>query len=561
MSLTEILDIAIDSVPQQLGDGVPRARTLHLTDYPVPLWVRIDLNPLQVAKVELMPADLAVYGGFVELLSSEAGPAPIPPVDTGFFVSPTGSALNDGSKASPWSLAHALSGAGGVIQPGDLINIRGGSYGDGSITSTSGFAGTSTARVVFRQYGGDAPLGERAIFDGTLEVETAYTDVRGIEVFQSDPNAFPGVVGHEGIVLGTGAGDATGSRVINCVIHDCAMTGITHWLNCHGGVIYGVISYNNGTNHNLDHGFYTHDSEYVVDTCIAFNNLARGFQGYDSARDQRNVIFRKLISFGNGEISTVVDKDYNYVARVLSPRVMENFVLEDFVGFHKPPSGGKGQQLRFGTFGNVTGQVSAFVRRAYLWGGNVNVEFNDFQNLTVEEISAIDSGATQPVLLLREIPSASVVWQNNTWYRDPTLNRWTFRASKYIWDDWRVATGLGNTDTATALPPPTTYFLFINEYSQAEDKGRGHLAIFNHDGLASVPVDISDVIRVGESYEIRNVQDLWGTPVVSGVYAGGDVNVPMTTGVAPPTPIGATRVFATPPTTAPDFDCFLVLKV
>ena len=48
----------------------------------------------------------------------------------------------------------------------------------------------------------------------------------------------------------------------------------------------------------------------------------------------------------------------------------------------------------------------------------------------------------------------------------------------------------------------------------------------------SVPVDLSGVVRPGASFAVRNVQDLFGTPVVSGVYRGGAVGIPMI-GVAP----------------------------
>ena len=44
--------------------------------------------------------------------------------------------------------------------------------------------------------------------------------------------------------------------------------------------------------------------------------------------------------------------------------------------------------------------------------------------------------------------------------------------------------------------------------------------------------------------------------VVSGVYNGGTVNIPMT-GVTPPTPLGGPRM---PPRTAPEFDVFVVQK-
>ncbi|HEX6533934.1 MAG TPA: Ig-like domain-containing protein, partial [Gemmatimonadaceae bacterium] len=53
---------------------------------------------------------------------------PPPPTDahSGWFVSPTGTSGASGAATSPWSLAFALGGANGKIQPGDTVWLRGG---------------------------------------------------------------------------------------------------------------------------------------------------------------------------------------------------------------------------------------------------------------------------------------------------------------------------------------------------------------------------------------------------------------------------------------------------
>jgi hypothetical protein len=86
--------------------------------------------------------------------------------------------------------------------------------------------------------------------------------------------------------------------------------------------------------------------------------------------------------------------------------------------------------------------------------------------------------------------------------------------------------------------------------------GRGHIIIYNWSLAASVPVDLSPVLAKGDAFAVWNVQDLFGTPVLSGTYSGGTVSIPMT-GVTPPTPQGGTRM---PPRTAPEFDVFVVQK-
>ena len=77
------------------------------------------------------------------------------------------------------------------------------------------------------------------------------------------------------------------------------------------------------------------------------------------------------------------------------------------------------------------------------------------------------------------------------------------------------------------------------------------------DQLATVQVDLSSVLAVGQAFEIRNVQDFYGTPAVSGVYGGGMVGVPMA-GVAPPIPLGLSSTPA--PVTGPTFNVFVVVR-
>ena len=82
------------------------------------------------------------------------------------------------------------------------------------------------------------------------------------------------------------------------------------------------------------------------------------------------------------------------------------------------------------------------------------------------------------------------------------------------------------------------------------------MIIYNWTRQASVAVALSGVLPVGARYEIRNVQDFFGTPVASGTYGGGTVSIPMS-GVTAVQPIGGAST--APPRTGPDFDAFVVV--
>src|SRR3954466_9134387 len=46
----------------------------------------------------------------------------------GYYVATDGTSSGDGSTDNPWNMPTALSGAGGAIQPGDTVWVRGGTY-------------------------------------------------------------------------------------------------------------------------------------------------------------------------------------------------------------------------------------------------------------------------------------------------------------------------------------------------------------------------------------------------------------------------------------------------
>ena len=97
----------------------------------------------------------------------------------------------------------------------------------------------------------------------------------------------------------------------------------------------------------------------------------------------------------------------------------------------------------------------------------------------------------------------------------------------------------------------TQVFVRPNQY----EPGRAHVVIYNWGGQSSVPVSLVNVVPVGAHFEVRNVQDVFGAPLLSGTYSGGSINIPMG-GVTPPAPIGGSP--RAPIHTGPAFDVFLV---
>jgi hypothetical protein len=143
-------------------------------------------------------------------------------------------------------------------------------------------------------------------------------------------------------------------------------------------------------------------------------------------------------------------------------------------------------------------------------------------------------------------------WTRNTWVRDANARAWRHAGGRHTWDDWRRATGLGDSDQVLPDPPlETKVFVRPNRY----EPGRAHIVVYNWGRLSQVAVDVSGVLVEGDRYEVRNVQEVFGPPVSGGVYRGGSIDVPMA-GVAPPVPLG--RATRTAPHTGPAFDVFLL---
>ena len=75
--------------------------------------------------------------------------------------------------------------------------------------------------------------------------------------------------------------------------------------------------------------------------------------------------------------------------------------------------------------------------------------------------------------------------------------------------------------------------------------------------VAQISVDLSaSGLRNGQNYEIRDVQNLFDQPVLSGTYTGAPVTLPMT-GLRTAIPTWNHAVM--PRSTLPEFGVFLVL--
>ena len=423
--------------------------------------------------------------------------APTPQVHL-YYVAPVprGAPAGNGSPAHPWDLATALAGAGGRIHPGDTVWLSGGRY---TGTFSTQLRGEPGRLVVFRQERG---AGARATIDGTLHAGGAYLAFWGFEIMQSNPSS-----GDYGLEART-----NGGRFINLVIHDAGTMGVSFWTPGEDAELYGCIVYNNGTHENLDHGVYVHNergTKRLADN-VFFNNLAYGIHVYAGPRNppQHNIWVQGNIAFNNGTISRRYRAKGNILAGGDVP--MSGIDVSSNLLYF---SGTDGVNLRLG-YAPVSNE-DVIARGNFMWGGATALWLGQWQRAQVDGNTL--GGA--PELLAG---SATPFERANLSYPLPRV------------------------------PSAAAVFVRPNRY----ERGRAYIVAYNFPRRAELKADVAGVLNPGDAYELRSVQDPFGSPLARGTYAGDSLPLPMSDPVSPALPIG--RPTTTPPTTRPLFDVFLL---
>jgi hypothetical protein len=484
---------------------------------------------------------VATYGG-------TAGPAAVAVL--GWFAAPAGSSTGDGS-GRPWDLQTALHGGNGSVQPGDTIWLRGGTYTSASPLNST-LAGTPSAPIVVRQY-----PGERAILDARgatsptmrgdfLTAAGNYSTFWGFEVMDSDPNRSTDTRPNLIVV------NASHVKLINLTVHDGGI-GFYTFSEPVDIEIYGCLAYNNGWQEAVfgnGHGIYAKSTSgpvYLRDN-ILFNQFGYGLHIFTIAGPDglTNIHAEGNVSFNNGAVSA--DPVNSPSANILfgGSEPVRNGTLVDNMTYFSPNVGVHNLLIGFG----MTVNQDLTVRNNYAVGGMLLLDVGWWQSLTMTDNSLF--GSTSDMIWLRDSTLSGFQLANNRYYRDSSAQAWGYINTDYGFAGWQQVSGMGATDRAvTSDPADPKVFLRPNRY----EPGRANLIIYDWTRQATVPVDLSGIVRVGDRYDVRNVQDFFGAPVLSGTYAGGPVDVPMA-GVTPVAPIGGSPT--PPPQTGPDFGVFVV---
>lgn len=428
---------------------------------------------------------------------------PAAPVDdaAAIYVAPGGWSGGDGSKEHPLDLKTALSPTS-PVKPGGTVFLRGGAYKIAAITSE--VAGTEQAPITVRSY-----PGEQAVLDGAQAEGTAltmlgdWTVFRDFEMTNSNPQRRgPRPTGID--VRGKG------QKIINVVVHDYG-NGIALGSDAVDAEVYGNIVYYNGTmppEGPQGHGIVGQNKTGVrrlVDN-VVFGQFGSGIRAYASEQGFLNDFqLEGNVASNNG----IGGSEYSVLLG--GNRIAERSVLTANYAYDNPGAG-----INLGYAAGCVDLVAKDNYFAVLKGGYslqlVNCQGHLQGNAFI--------GATRGI-------------------SDQTIVTQTELAAKYTGNEFR--------DAASA----NKVVVRGNRYT----KGRGHIIVFNWEHAKEVRAEVPQgVLERGAAYEVHDVRNLGGSPVASGTYDGGAIEIPME-GLTAAAVVGWQP---TPAHTAPEFGVFLL---
>lgn len=481
-------------------------------------------------------------------------------------MSPTGSGSGDGSINNPWDLLTAF-GQPASVHPGDTIWARGGIYipADPSWPSLECYLqGTANAPIIVRAY-----PGERAIFQEHPQYNNSYEQMVlfqgsggyvwfwGIEVRSTNTTRYTSVSGSipsptqlplpSGIQIG-----APGVKLINMIIHD-TRGGPGLFVGAVNAEANGCIIYNNGWNapdRGHGHGLYVQNLNGLMHLSdnIIFTQFGLGIHGYTQGSSLKHFLVERNVVFNNGRVATYPDP--NIKEQILfggSPPVQDLNILNNYV-YVPLDQNSCPIRLDYAAGSNDNAVVANNYVAGGSSGGNYSVSALNYQSVIFTNNTVYSNNGY--LLLLQ--PHSGYVVDRNTYYGNSSAN-FNNGSSQYNFTGWKSATGFdANGSYLQNVVPPNKVIVNPNAY----EPKRANIIVYNWGNSDNVNVDVSSVLSPGDTFEVRNAQDYFAPPVLTGIYAGSPLSLPMTNlTTAVPTGWSPTAT----PTIGKQFNVFVLL--
>lgn len=457
-------------------------------------------------------AALMAFGYWSVAWKADAGePLSRPRQGKTWFVAPQGSADGDGSRERPLSLAAALVKEG-PVRPADTVWLMGGTYRGPFV---SYLTGTEQEPIVVRQLPGvRATIDSAPSSDPALYVNGAWTTYWGFEVTNSSPHLPFGYPGFDKLTRGIGV-EVRGphTKLVNLVVHDGA-GGFGIWSVAENAEAYGNIIYYNGydsPDRGHGHGIYVQNErgERRISENIIFSQFDHGIHAYGSSNASLDhITLEGNIVFNSGIVDNgLVERRYSRNILLGGGRIARDPILRRNYTYFSPDVR-KGGDNNLGYSAGCSNLIGS-------------------ENYFVAEVPLVLGSGCGGTLT------------GNLFYGPMSeTTRAQYPNNAYL----------------AARPMGTTTFVRPNRF----ERGRANIVIYNWDRWRHVTVDVSAAgLPDGARFEIRDAQNFFGDPVLTGVYSRRPVTMPMRgLSVAPPVEgVGA------PPHTAPEFGVFVLMPV
>jgi hypothetical protein len=463
-------------------------------------------------------------------------------------VGPNGTASGPGTEKKPFDLVTAFSES--VGKPGDTFWLHEGVYPIGKLETK--IHGAPGQPITFRQM-----PGERAQLVGSLTLwdSIGYVIFRDFELYSGETQRVSRQtgVGFNPTDLPKFSGGfevyAPNFSFINLVVHDTVRSAFYTSAEATNTLIYGCLVYNTGwisPDNAEGHSFYLQGAGEISD-CIALNTTGVNFHLYANGDGcwLRNVTVDGNVAFGAGTLQQV-RPSRDWIVGVDSPSVAaDNIVLRNNMGF---PTGNPIAlaQVQLGRE-NVNGTI---LLSSNYWPQGIVL--NNWSNATISGNVIAPRNSDPAVDLQQNLTKITAQWNSNYYTRSPNGERFRAGSKNSSFADWKKNAGYDSDSSCSAGQlSGTKVFVRPNRY----EPGRANIAIYNWDNSDTVMVDIRNVLDVGAAYEVRNAQDFFATPVLTGTFDGQPLKLPMT-GLSVAKPMADLR---TPAPTGPTFNVFVLL--
>lgn len=469
-----------------------------------------------------------------------------------YVVAPDGKPENAGTKEAPWNIESVFA-AKQKVAPGDVVWLRGSVYGRGGDQSfTCALPATAEKPIIVRQY----PW-ERATINGGLELAGSHTWLWGVEISNTSPQRKGGAKpGDTSTPLRPGVGiRGPGNRGINLIIHDSGHSSPGFWTPVgDGGELHGCILWANGA---YPEGTYPAGSMYaqnregtrfITDT-ISFRNFTIGvFCGSSGGAAIDGFHIEGNIAFDHPQ--------WNVFLHAKSVPMQRNRIVSNYLYSRRDDTHKSSMQLGYWEIDNEAIEV----RDNVIVMGSGDGSDREFFMKRWKGITLTNNTLVGPKWLANFEPSKSEagqrVWDHNRYFGGAGTG-FKFGVEAGDFKAWKKVSGFDVHSTFSPdYPTGVQVFVRANKY----EPGRGHVVAYNWDKRPVIQADVRAILQKGEAFEVRDAQNYFGKPVLTGICDGKPLALPMNlTQVAQP--LGEVpHIRERFNHTAPEFAVFVVLK-